>query len=173
VKAKGSDLLANESDYSILLAAMPQGASFIWVESAEVGDHPGYSLVEGGKHEDGTIMYICRVGGTTPGKLYKNLCHYPMAGGETLVGKYQVLITNTTYQWLKARDITRNQIKSDAVKGGIDEGNPKRPALYICRKKMSDGVHPGKYSYSNNLCYIAWGDKERFYSDGFDILFPK
>lgn len=171
-KAEESGALVAETDSSIALASTFQGAPFIWVESPEIGNYPGYRLVEGGKHSDGTMMYICRVGGTTPGKLYKNLCHFPMAGGETVVGRYQVLLTNRAYQWLKMRDISRVQIKSEAVKGGVDEGNQKRPPLYICRKKMSDGVHPGKYSFSNNLCYIAWGDKERFYTDGFDILFP-
>jgi len=172
VKAEGSGVLASETDSSVSLTPNFQGAPFIWVESAEAGGYPGYRLVEGGKHTDGTMMYICRVGGTTPGKLYKNLCHYPMAGGETVVGKYQVLLTNRAYQWLKARNVTRAQIKSEAVKGGVDEGNQKNPPLYICRKNMKDGVHPGKYSYNNNLCYIAWGDSERYFNDGFEILFP-
>ena len=171
-KAEGPGLLTAATGSSMPLAPAFQGAPFIWVESAEIRDYPGYRLVEGGKHSDGTMMYICRVGGTTPGKLYKNLCHYPMAGGETVVGIYQVLLTNRAYQWLKVRDLSRAQIKSEAVKGGVDEGNQKRPPLYLCRKKMSDGVHPGKYSFSNNLCYIAWGDKERYYNDGYEILFP-
>ena len=172
LKVEGSGVLASETDSSVSPTPNFQGAPFIWVESAEAGSYPGYRLVEGGMHTDGTMMYICRVGGTTPGKLYKNLCHYPMAGGETVVGKYQVLLTNSAYQWLKARNVTRAQIKNEAVKGGVDEGNQKNPPLYICRKRMNDGVHPGKYSYSNNLCYIAWGDKERYFNDGFDILFP-
>jgi len=89
-----------------------------------------------------------------------------------VVGRYQVLLTNRPYQWLKMPDPSRVHIKSDAVKGGVDVGNQKNPPLYICRKKMSDGVHPGKYSYSNNLCYISWSDKERYYNDGFEILLP-
>ena len=32
----------------------------------------GYRRVAGGKHRDGTTMYICRVSGLTPGKLYNN-----------------------------------------------------------------------------------------------------
>jgi len=79
-------------------------------------------------------MYICRVGGTTPGKLYGNLCHYPFAGGETVVGRYQVLLINRTYQWLKMRDLSRVQIKSDAVKGGVDVGNQKNPPSIFAGK---------------------------------------
>ena len=59
-------------------------------------------------------------------------------------------------------------LKSKA--GGVDEGNPKKPPLYICRKKMNCGVHPGKFSYSNNLYDIPWGGKEWHYADGFEIL---
>lgn len=39
------------------------------------------------------------------------------------------------------------------------------------RLHFGDGVHPGKYSYKNNLCYIPWGNKEIYYAKGFDILF--
>jgi hypothetical protein len=173
VEAHELGLLAVEKDSSMPLSPTPQNASFIWVEKTDIGDYPGYMLVEGGKHNDGTMMYLCRIGGTTPGKLYKNLCHYPYGGGETIVGtKFQVLMTNVAYRWLAVHDLSPAQIKSEAVKGGVDEGSRKTPPLYLCRKKMNDGVHPGKYSYSKGLCYIPWGNREHFYSDGFEILFP-
>jgi len=35
---------------------------------------------------------------------------------------------------------------------------------------MNYGVHPGKFSYSNNLYDIPWGGKEWHYADGFEIL---
>jgi hypothetical protein len=36
---------------------------------------------------------------------------------------------------------------------------------------MNDGVHPGKYSYKNRLCYIPWGGKEYPYKGSFEVLF--
>ena len=148
----------------------PQNVPFVWVLPNEEGDYPGYRRVEGGKLDDGTRMDICRAQ-TIPGKIYNNLCLYPYAGAEGTYryGYYQVLLTNAQYTWKSADNVTRAEIKSGAVKGGSDRDGAD--TLYICRKKMDDGLHPGKYSYKNRLCYIPWGGKEYFYRTNFQILF--
>ena len=162
VKAEGPEVFA--------AGATPQNVPFVWALTNEEGDYPGYSRVEGGALDDGTKLFICRAG-YTPGKVYKNLCLYPYAGGESTFrpGYYQVLLTNAQYQWKAEGDVTRTDIKSSAVKGGSDRDG--QDTLYICRKKMDDGVHPGKYSWKNRLCYIPWGGKEYPFKGSFEILF--
>src|SRR5215475_5508928 len=64
----------------VFLNPPPQNAHFIWVPSDGDQSRPGYRRVIGGKHEDGTTMYICRITGTVPGKLYNNSCHYSYVG---------------------------------------------------------------------------------------------
>ncbi|MFL6229072.1 MAG: DM9 repeat-containing protein [Pyrinomonadaceae bacterium] len=160
-------LPAAETDSSRSLSPTLQDASFIWASPDERGLYPGYEPVVGGKHQDGTTMYICKQS-FVPGKLYKDTCHYSYGGREHVDTHYRVLLTNTQYQWKAAVDLSRAQIKSGAVKVGIDYGHD---TIYICHKQMSDGVHPGKYSYNNNLCYIPWGGKEYHYADDFEILF--
>lgn len=149
---------------------LPQNAPFVWTLANEEKDYPGYKRVEGGTLNDGTRLDICRAG-YIPGKVYKNLCLYPYGGAEGTYryGYYEVLLTNAQYEWKSIDDVSRAEIKSDAVKGGTDKDGAD--TLYICRKKMSDGVHPGKYSYKNRLCYIPWGGKEYFYRTNFAILF--
>lgn len=151
-------------------AVTPQNAPFVWTLANEEKDYPGYKRVEGGKLKDGTRLDICRAG-YIPGKVYQNLCLYPYAGAEGTFryGYYEVLLTNAQYEWKSADDVSRAEIKGGAVKGGTDKDGAD--TLYICRKKMSDGVHPGKYSYKNRLCYIPWGGKEYFYRTNFEILF--
>ncbi|HEY0765852.1 MAG TPA: DM9 repeat-containing protein [Pyrinomonadaceae bacterium] len=154
----------------VTLSPAPQNVSFVWALANEEGDYPGYRRVEGGALDDGTKLFICRAG-YTPGKVYKDLCLYPYGGGESTfrLGYYQVLLTNAQYQWKSTDDVSRADIRSSAIKGGSDRDGAD--TLYICRKKMSDGVHPGKYSWKNRLCYIAWGGKEYPYKGSFEILF--
>ena len=159
-----------ERDFSTFLSPTPQNASFVWALPNEERDYPGYRRVEGGALDDGTKLTICRAQ-TIPGKVYKGLCLYPYAGAEGTyrLGYYEVLLTNAQYQWKKMDDVSRADIKAGAIKGGSDRDGAD--TLYICRKKMSDGVHPGKYSWKNRLCYIPWGGKEYFYRTSFEILF--
>jgi hypothetical protein len=170
VKAEGLDLLASKTDSPTSLSPTPQNAAFVWALSTEEGDYRGYRRVEGGALNDGTKLSICRAG-YIPGKVYKDLCLYPYGGGESTfrLGYYEVLLTNTQYEWKSADDVSRAEIRSGAVKGGSDKDGAD--TLYICRKKMSDGVHPGKYSWKNRLCYIPWGGKEYPYKGSFEILF--
>ena len=67
-------------------------------------------------------------------------------------------------------ELKRAEIEKGAVVGRV--GFKRQRSLYMCRRHMSDGWHPGKYSYRNNLCYIPWGNKEKFYRKDFEILFP-
>ena len=170
VRAVEVSLLHVETDSSTSLTPTPQNASFVWALPNEESDYPGYRRVEGGTLDDGTKLSICRAG-YTPGKVYKDLCLYPYAGAENTfrLGYYEVLLTNAHYEWKATDDVSRAEIKSGAVKGGSDKDGAD--TLYICRKKMNDGVHPGKYSYKNRLCYIAWGGKEYPYRGSFEILF--
>ena len=162
---------AAETDSSVFLNPTPQNAHFIWVPVDSDQSRPGYKRVAGGVHDDGTTMYICRAFGVTPGKLYDNSCHYSYAGQENVLpSKYEVLLTDVGYEWRSFDEVKRSEIKRGAVVGGSDSNG--KDTLYICRKKMSDGRHTGKYSYKNNLCYIPWGNQERFYEKGFQILFP-
>jgi len=64
-----STVTATATDSSAFFNPPPQNAHFIWVSSDGDQSRPGYRRVSGGKHEDGTTMYICRVFGITPGKL--------------------------------------------------------------------------------------------------------
>src|SRR3954464_11572324 len=80
VKANELSLPVAETDSSRSLSPTLQNASYIWVLPTEEKDYPGYRRVEGGKHGDGTMMYVCRVEGSTPGKLYKNQCLAPYGG---------------------------------------------------------------------------------------------
>jgi Protein of unknown function (DUF3421). len=170
VNAVEVSLLPVETDSSTSLPPTPQNASFVWALPNEEGDYPGYRRVEGGTLDDGTKLSICRAG-TIPGKVYKGLCLYPYAGAEGTFrfGYYEVLLTNAQYEWKAMEDVSRSEIKSGAVKGGSDKDGAD--TLYICRKKMNDGVHHGKYSYKNRLCYIPWGGKEYPYKGSFEVLF--
>lgn len=153
------------------ISPTPQNGHFIWISAEGDQSVPGYKRVVGGKHDDGNTMYICRVFGMTPGKIYRNACHYSAAGDEyVLQTSYEVLLANVVYEWRSLNDISRADIKKGAVLAGTDP-NTKDP-LYICRKHMSDGTHPGKYSYKSNLCYIPWGNDERYYLKNFEVLFP-
>lgn len=160
-----------KADASVSLSPTPQNAHFIWVSVEGDQSVPGYKRVVGGKHDDGNTMYICRVSGMTPGKVYRNSCHYSAAGQEYVIQlNYEILLSDTGYEWRSLNAISRADIKKSAVLAGTDP-NTKDP-LYMCRKHMSDGTHPGKYSYKNNLCYIPWGNQERFYVKNFEVLFP-
>ena len=116
-------------------------------------------------------MYICRAFGVTPGKIYDNSCHYTYVGQEYVIpSKYEVLLTDMGYEWKSFDELRRSEIKKTAIAGGSDSNG--KDTLYMCRRHMSDGWHPGKYSYKNNLCYIPWGNQEKYYAKGFEILFP-
>lgn len=170
-KEEGLGLLTTAEHSSVFFNLPPQNAHFIWISSDGDQSRPGYRRVIGGKHEDGTTMYICRVTGTVPGKLYNNSCHYSYVGQEYAVpARYEVLLTDVDYQWRSFDEVRRTDIKKTAVVGGSDSNG--KDTIYMCRKRMSDGTHPGKYSYRNNLCYIPWGNQEKYYAKGFQILFP-
>lgn len=161
----------DETDSSVFFNPTPQNAHFIWVSVDGDQNRPGFKRVVGGAHDDGTTMYICRVSGFVPGKIYNNSCHYSAAGQENVItSRYEVLLSDVETEWRSFDGLKRSEIKRDAVVSGTDPNT--KDTLYMCRKKMSDGRHSGKYSYKNNLCYIPWGNQERFYSNGFSILFP-
>lgn len=159
-----------KTDSSVSLNPTPQHVPFLWLTPSDEKRYPTYKRVEGGKHADGTMMYICRFI-SIPGKLYKDGCHYSDGGYEYVRDRaYEVLVNDGGYVWVPVDNISRSQIKKRALVGGENAHDPS-DTIYICRKKTKDGVHPGKYSYKNNYCYIPWGNKENFYAKGYDILF--
>lgn len=148
----------------------PQHVPFLWLTPTEESHYPTYKRVEGGKHADGTMMYVCRFM-SIPGKLYTDGCHYSDGGWEYVRNAgYQVLVNDGGYVWTPVDQVSRSQIKKRALVGGENAQDPS-DTIYICRKKRADGVHPGKYSYKNNYCYIPWGNKEIYFTKGYDILF--
>jgi uncharacterized protein DUF3421 len=148
----------------------PQHVPFLWLTPSDEKRYPTYKRVEGGMHADGTMMYVCRFL-SIPGKLYKDGCHYSDGGYEYVRNAaYEVLVNDGGYVWTPVDNVSRSQIKKRALVGG-ENAQDASDTIYICRKKLKDGVHPGKYSYRNNYCYIPWGNKEIFYTKGYDILF--
>lgn len=156
---------------SALTNPTPQSTRFMWVPVDGDQNPPGFKRVVGGKHRDGTTMYICRASGVTPGKIYANSCHYTYVGQEYVIpSRYEVLLADGGYEWKSFDELRRSEIKKNPLVGGSDSNG--KDTLYICRRHMSDGWHPGKYSYRNNLCYIPWGNQEKYYAKDFEILFP-
>src|SRR5215470_3744837 len=87
----------------------PQSVHFIWVPVEGDQSRPGFKRVVGGTHDDGTTMYICRVSGLTPGKLYNNTCHYSYVGQEYAVpSRYQILLTDSGYEWKSFDEVKRS-----------------------------------------------------------------
>ena len=169
VKAHPLGPVAAETDSTISFNP-PQHVPFIWVTPSEEKRYPTYKRVEGGKHDDGTMMYVCRFI-SIPGKLYKDGCHYSDGGWEYVRDRaYELLLNDGGYVWTSVDNVSRSQIKKRAFVGG-ENSQDQSDTIFICRKQMKDGVHPGKYSYNNNYCYIPWGTKEHHYSKGFDVLF--
>ena len=130
-----------------------QGATFIWLRYKADVTPAGYTKVTGGLLKDGTVLYVCRApfeGIVVPGKFYKNMCLIPYYGKEfQLTQNIDLLATNTTPRWKQVHDLSKAQIRSNGVyaaPGQVPTGNQ-----YICRKKMSDGIHPGKYAIGNGL----------------------
>ena len=103
---------AIETDSSVSFDPTPQNPHFIWVSAEGDQGRSGYHRVIGGKHRDGTEMYICRVSGFVPGKIYRNSCHYSAAGQENVITiNYEVLLTDTNYEWRSFDELTRSEIK--------------------------------------------------------------
>jgi len=171
-KAPSSVNLHALSSTSVISSSKQPAEPFLWVNYGEEQDYAGYKRVLGGTHADGSRMYICRAkrtNGMHPGKLYKNRCMVPWNGQENVFpSNYQVLLTNTGYQWPDSFNLSPAQIEESAITGG----NNNKEALYICRKQLKDGLHPGKYLISSGLCYVAWGGKETTWTNGFQILTP-
>ena len=169
VKAEPGPLAANTNPL-VSLEPPPQHLPFLWVTPSEEKRYPTYKRVEGGKHNDGTMMYICRFM-SIPGKLYKDGCHFSDGGWEYVRDRaYELLINDGGYVWTAVDNVSRSEIKKRAFVGG-ENSQDQSDTIFICRKKMQDGVHAGKYSYKNNYCYIPWGTREYHYSKGYDILF--
>lgn len=149
-----------------------QGTAFIWLRYKADVMPAGYTKVTGGLLKDGTVLYVCRgaLGPVlVPGKFYNNQCVVPYNGKEyPQTTSIDLLATNTKIHWKQVHDLSKAQIRSNGVyaaPGQVPLGNQ-----YICRKKMSDGIHPGKYAIGNGFCYVSWAGKETYSGDDFEIL---
>lgn len=129
-------------------------------EVGRIGYFPE-NAVSGGREANGQELYVCRAkmnGYLTPGKLnpaYKK-CYIPYGGKEHEFSKYEVLTGN--FNWV----ILKGSVPSNAVIGGQDAAS--KETLYVCRGalKVSGGntILPGKYSPSNDVCFVPYGGKE-------------
>ena len=146
--------------------------AFIWVPHGQESQHPGYTRVIGGKLNDGTPLPVCRAQINriqTSGKYYNSRCLMPWHGSELSNNTtYDIFMTKAAFHWKPFHDLSRAQIESSAVLADI--GLKDTGHMYICRRQMQDGVHPGKFAIGYGFCYISWGGKEYHFTDGFDIL---
>ena len=168
------DVMPADPSMSLNQASQLIKEGFMWVNVNEENRFPGYKRVIGGQHDDGTTLYICQhtiKGDPTPGKLHKDLCQVPWGGKENVFsnGDYKVLLTNTQYHWDEIEDPKRVNIASSAVQVGFDYS--ARSNLFICRKRLGDGVHPGKFLDARDKCYISWGGLELIQDYKFEVLF--
>jgi hypothetical protein len=199
-------------------------SGFLWTRLDEVTaeERRGFIKVFGGRHADGSDMYVCRMGVQpnvyAPGKLSRDgKCRYAYDGSEGIADNgYEVLMrfpiepakprllmdwkTGRVYQdgqtpaqehryeWRPVGQIpflrqqvdgilhtegslTKSHVFYSLIEGGRDfDGSP----LYMCRKQLSDGMHPGKYLVYAGWCNIPWGGKELRFpvsEHGFDVLY--
>jgi hypothetical protein len=142
----------------------------------------GMARVQAGKFINGTTMYVCVAymdDGEHPGKLYMDECYVPWNGKEYVFKKkesgldhsnYEILLTPYSYySWIPISQFSSFDIKKWAVEGGY-VGTNSPETLYVCRMKLSDGVHPGKFLLSTGTCYVSWSGKELTFTKDFDVL---
>ncbi len=168
------------SSHSGMLLMSNNSEQPTWVSYGDESSYPKYQRVFGGDHKDGTKMYICRSKFSDeqhPGKLYQNQCYVSWNGKEHVISNnFQVLLTKdpATLDWKPLSSLSHDNITSLAVIGGaVNYGASTSRTLYICRVKLRDGVHPGKYMLRNGICYVPWGGNEQTYTSGFDVLMAK
>jgi hypothetical protein len=173
----GAELKAKLLPFSLTPLIFPdpnaQYEEFVWVRMAEEEKYKsqGYTRIPAGiLYSNGSKLDICRVrmsNGLHPGKIYKNQCLVPWGGKENIYNRYQILLVKAaTIQWPNIQTVSAVQIQKDGIVGGRNNKEP----LYICRMKLNDGSHPGKFLVSTNLCYVAWGGKEITATNGFEVL---
>jgi hypothetical protein len=124
---------------------IPSGAPEVGSEAAGQGELSGAPLV--GCH----AFYQ---NGTHPGKVRSGLggCKIGWGGKEITVPSYEVLFTGA----VDYRSGGSDPILSGALVGGSEGGR----ALYICRARYNNGIHPGKFRSDLGGCNIGWGGKE-------------
>lgn len=134
--------------------ADPSMSDFYWVKSSVNAALPDFA-VQGGHDSNGAPLYICQAkhnGGVHPGKIVNGNCNITYAGIEIVKPKYQVLVSTTPLNWVKAGG---GFVPPGAVPGGYENGHP----LFICKAKYADGsVHPGKIV--GNTCNYGYAGKE-------------
>ncbi len=58
--------------------------------------------------------------------------------------------------------------KDSQLANGVFVGQEGANRLFVCRVKMSDGVHPGKFF--NGMCNVGWGGVEKVHTSGYELL---
>ena len=115
----------------------------------------------GGKHRDGTMMYICRVSGFVSGKTYNNACHYSAAGQENVITiRYEVLLSDVESEWRSFDEVKRSEIKKHAIAAGTDSNT--KDSLYICLGTCLMAGIPGN-------CRIAETTPGKLYNESMSI----
>jgi hypothetical protein len=105
--------------------------------------------------------------GVHPGKLSQGQCLVSWAGKEHTRDQWQVLLLRrAAVTWIPIERVSPYLLAQSGVSGGTVNGYP----LYISRRYMSDGLHPGKYTH-DGICYIPWGGRENTYKSGCEVLF--
>jgi hypothetical protein len=178
-RVRATILAVTPVDPKMSFDSAPQDKQFIWVDPFEEKEYYNYRRVYGGFLNNETTMDICR---SRPyrnspnvwaiGKFYKGRCLVPWQGKELVSVGDSVLMSYVGhhYAWKAVHGLSRAEIENVAVEVGWD--GVSNTNLYVCRERMSDGVHPGKYASSNGLCYVSWGGKEYSSSDDFEVLTP-
>ena len=150
--------------------------SLIWVAVEGDQSRQGYRRV-GGKHRDGTMMYICRVSGFVSGKTYNNACHYSAAGQENVITiRYEVLLSDVESEWRSFDEVKRSEIKKHAIAAGTDSNT--KDSLYICLGTCLMAGIPGNCRIAEttpgklykNLCQYPFASGETVEGTKYQVL---
>ncbi|MSS69988.1 MAG: DUF3421 domain-containing protein [Candidatus Latescibacteria bacterium] len=58
--------------------------------------------------------------------------------------------------------------KDPQLASGVFVGQEGTNRMFVCRAKMADGVHPGKFF--NGMCNVGWGGVEKVHTSGYELL---
>lgn len=136
----------------ITSAAFADNGTWLNASNGQVGQYPVYVGREGSKD-----VYVCRAGGTIPGKLVK-------ADGKCYIGYYGKEYAYTSYQVLQNRSgrmrfFYTNSLSNEYLVYGGRENNID---LHICRVRKHGSFIGGKMvgGVQNGKCYYGWYGKE-------------
>ncbi|XP_053965073.1 uncharacterized protein LOC128867668 isoform X3 [Anastrepha ludens] len=150
-----------KSHYEILV-----GQGYAWVPC--YGGSVPPNAVRTGTTRMGEPLYVGRghhANSLTVGKIHPSHgCLYiPFGGHEVRIGTYEVLIKQTTDQWVPA---TPNYAPPNAVAAGYDTD---RAPIYVARAMHEGELLPAKFVPNKNCAYVCCGGYE-INKISFDVL---